>query len=942
EGLDVTADLQRAINRVKTEKNFGILFIPEGQYRLTRTVYVPPAVRLIGYGRTRPEFVLAARANGFSDPDDEAYMVWFTGNTVTAGTEPLDANPGTFYSALSNIDFRIEEGNPGAVALRTHYAQHSFISHSVLQIGSGKAGISEVGNELENVEFRGGDYGIVTGPTSPSWPMMMVDTYFVGQRRAAIRSHNSGLTMVNLHARDVPVVLEIEPEATDRLFLERGLFENVRDAGIVINAGQSALNQINIIDTQALNVPVFARFRGSEDSVPGQGESYCVEEFTHGLVIPDLATDSRYDTLVEMSECSPDVRRPRMEIPALPSMEEWVSVTDLGAVGDGETDDTAAIQRAIDGDSVLYFPQGWYRLTDTIRLRPGTRLIGLHPWSTQFVIHESEPAFSGFGGPKPMVMSSEGGDAMINGIGISTGGYNYRAVGLKWMAGATSYINDVKFVGGHGTMRPPGVSSPRRRPPRGVSSPSVPVYDRGIDQAWDNQFWSLWVTNGGGGTLKDIWTANTYATSGMLVSHTSTPGRIYAMSIEHHVRNEVRFDNVENWKMYAFQFEEEYIEGIETQMIEVVNSRNLDFNNLWMYRTIRVQTPKRFGMRLWGSSDIRIRNLRNYTQKLWVTEFPVWDVNRELAAYPWEFAKLTVTGSIEDAPLANLAPGVATRLAGDFDFAQGLTTDSKGNVYFCETRRKRIYKWSAETGQVTLVTDFPYPPFALATDSEDNLLVVARYDPQPGYLIGGKQEMVKQLPDDNEAYSSWGNSGWAAYAYAIDPEDPGDSFQTLDRVATADMIAADRVFYPSSRWHYNFDAAAAYYPDSAFVAPDGITFIAETYDIGRTADLSAAVPGGLVYASDEIGKRTVRMKVGELGRLSELEEILARGESSTAVDDEGNLYLADGQIFVFDPELNEIGRINLTERPISITLGGTDRDTLFVTTARSLFAVRVR
>ena len=51
---------------------------------------------------------------------------------------------------------------------------------------------------------------------------------------------------------------------------------------------------------------------------------------------------------------------------------------------------------------------------------------------------------------------------------------------------------------------------------------------------------------GGGGTFKDIWTANTYAASGMLVSNTSTPGRVYAMSIEHHVRNEVRFDGVAN------------------------------------------------------------------------------------------------------------------------------------------------------------------------------------------------------------------------------------------------------------------------------------------------------------------------------------------------------------------------------------------------------------
>ena len=41
-------------------------------------------------------------------------------------------------------------------------------------------------------------------------------------------------------------------------------------------------------------------------------------------------------------------------------------VTDFGAVGDGRTDDTAAIQRAVDAGGVVYFPAGKYRLTQTI------------------------------------------------------------------------------------------------------------------------------------------------------------------------------------------------------------------------------------------------------------------------------------------------------------------------------------------------------------------------------------------------------------------------------------------------------------------------------------------------------------------------------------------------------------------------------------------------
>lgn len=95
--------------------------------------------------------------------------------------------------------------------------------------------------------------------------------------------------------------------------------------------------------------------------------------------------------------------------------------------------------------------------------------------------------------------------------------------------------------------------------------------------AWDNQYWSLWITNNGGGTIKDVWTASTYAASGLYISETKTPGRIYAMSLEHHVRTEARFHNVANWKIYAFQFEEEGREGPDCYMAEMSNCQNIEW-----------------------------------------------------------------------------------------------------------------------------------------------------------------------------------------------------------------------------------------------------------------------------------------------------------------------------------------------------------------------------
>jgi hypothetical protein len=178
--------------------------------------------------------------------------------------------------------------------------------------------------------------------------------------------------------------------------------------------------------------------------------------------------------------------------------------------------------------------------------------------------------------------------------------------------------------------------------------------------------------------------------------------------------------------------------------------------------------------------------------------------------------------------------------------------------------------------------------------------------------------------------------------YSIDPKNPEETFAPMKRMANSEIKNLQKTFYPASRWHYTFDKAAEYFPDSAFVAPDGVTFIQETYDIGRCAQLNPAIPGQDIFASDEISKRTVRMKSDENGKLSGLTEVLSRGETSTVVDKDGNLYVADGQIFVYDKNLKEINRINLPERPISMTFGGKDGNTLFVTTLTSLYGYRVK
>jgi Endopolygalacturonase len=519
--MDVTEALQAALNQAKTKYNFGIVFIPEGTYKISKTIYMPQAVRLIGYGKQRPTIVLGKNSPGFqeevtSDKGKANYMFWFVSGMVNPGQTPRDAGAGTFYSAMSNVNLKIEDGNPHAVALRTHFAQHSFISNVDINIGKGKAGLFDVGNEMENVRFYGGDYGIYTTKTSPAWEMMIVNTYFEGQRKAAIKTQEGGLTIVRLNAKNVPAVIDIDPTFGEKLYMEDCYFENVKNAAVIISNENNHANQISLLNVVCKNVPTFALYRKSGTKTLGKGSIYDVKKFIHGLYMEDMAAEPEVKTVADINELKTLPAPFANDIPRLPEVSTWVNIKTLGVKGDGKTDDTKAFQDAINKHQIIFVPQGEYIISETVTLKENTILIGLNPISTQLILNESTPAFSGFGGPKALLETPKGGKNIVNGIGLNTGAYNYRAVGCKWMAGADSYMNDVKFVGGHGTMRRPNPDAPQGNRPGGggggrtpnISSPTNPVAAQGLDLAWDNQYWSLWVTNGGGGVFKDIWTAS--------------------------------------------------------------------------------------------------------------------------------------------------------------------------------------------------------------------------------------------------------------------------------------------------------------------------------------------------------------------------------------------------------------------------------------------------
>ncbi len=922
---DDTAAIQQAINKVQETTNQGILFVPPGRYRLTKTIYIWPGIRLIGFGNVRPVFLLGAHTPGFQQ--GPSYMVFFAGARPHGNAPPPDASPGTFYSAMSNIDIEIQDGNPGAVGVRAHYAQHCFLAHMDFHIGSGLAGIHDGGNVAMDLHFYGGQYGIWTRKPSPGWQFTVIDSTFEGQREAAIREHEAGLTLIRPQFKNVPTAISIDPGYAEELWVKDARMEKISGPAVIISNERNAHTEINMVNVDCSHVPVFASFRESGKQVAGPEEIYQVKTFSHGLHYGDIGAAPTIEDVFDANPLSALPEPVKSDIPALPPMNTWVNIRSFGARGDGVADDTQAFRKAIAAHRAIYLPSGQYRVTDTITLRSDTVLIGMQPSVTRILLADGTPAFQGVGSPKPLLEAPAGGTNIVTGIGLYTNGINPRAVAAKWMAGSDSMMNDVRFLGGHGTIDPNASAAESANSWKQIYN-NTHTADPDINRRWDGQYPSLWIT--GGGTFVGIWTPSTFAQAGLYISNTSTPGRVYELSSEHHVRNEVVLDHASHWQIYALQTEEERGEGGFALPLDIRDSSDITFANLHMYRVVSSYQPFPYAIKITRSRDIHFRNVHCYSDSKVSFDNAVYDQSHDIEMRQREFAWLDVSGNpappAPESSAAILAEGAKVRkLAGGFYNISGGAVDQAGDVYFVDAHWQKIYRWSASDHELSVVSDHPLDPVQLFFDKAGDLMVVSYAGDGTVYAIkpGRKDDDITLLP----AVPSAARPG-------MTPILPVDYWRNEN----------DFLEFMSARQPYQFLS-----PDGSAFLPAGKDFVSgELYygskldDVLRAFGLAPAAIGQPFYVSDESEEKTYVGEVGADGKISNLKLFAEQGGEGLTVDAEGNVYIAAGQIFVYDAAGKQIGTIDVPERPSQLLFGGPDGKTLFILARSSLYAVQTR
>jgi sugar lactone lactonase YvrE len=141
-----------------------------------------------------------------------------------------------------------------------------------------------------------------------------------------------------------------------------------------------------------------------------------------------------------------------------------------------------------------------------------------------------------------------------------------------------------------------------------------------------------------------------------------------------------------------------------------------------------------------------------------------------------------------------------------------------------------------------------------------------------------------------------------------------------------------------------------------YISPDGTTFIpadrdfvsgalyygTKMADVLRAFGLARAIPGKPFYVSDESQEKTYAADIAPDGTLGNLRLFAQRGGESVAEDAKGNVFIAAGQIFVYNASGRLIDTIDVPERPIDLVFGGKDGRTLFILTHHSLYSVQTK
>jgi hypothetical protein len=409
--IDASEALQRAVNDARDYQY--VCFFPSGTYLISKMLSCEQKVSKLdsqkkwdgkaqtyGGNRDRPCILIGSKkgkravlklkpnAVGFDDPSNPKPAVWVwaqTRDNAPGKDEPIwgKEQPNiSFNQMFKGIDIDISH-NKGAAGIRHTGSQGSMLEDVTIYADGAYAGLMNCpgqGGGTYNVRVNGGTYGIIADGEI-RFPLL-VGVHLKKQEKAALYLNDpaSGflpfcLAGFNIElTRGVPILIGACKYFIAGISLVDGII-SCADGKILESEKPTSMTMHNVAVRGASTV--------NGNTALGDGWTQ-IKEYASCVADGTIVVNGSRSDVVMTTNAPPQtnwetIRKKHLGEAALPSFEDddVVSVKTFGAKGDGISDDTAAMQKALAAGKKVFVPRGIYLISDTLVLGPDTALFGI-------------------------------------------------------------------------------------------------------------------------------------------------------------------------------------------------------------------------------------------------------------------------------------------------------------------------------------------------------------------------------------------------------------------------------------------------------------------------------------------------------------------------------------------------------------------------------------
>ncbi|KAK9771541.1 putative Pectate lyase superfamily protein-domain-containing protein [Seiridium cardinale] len=615
-----------------TTETPAVVYFPAGTYLISSSIIPYYFTQLIGDPSSPPTLKATSGFSGFGLIDGNPY--WSSDlNWVSVNV---------FYRQVRNFIIDTTNIAPGTAATGMHSptSQATSLQNIVFNMPT-TSGVVHVGLFVESgsggfmsdLTFNGG----ATGASMGNQQYTMRNLVFNNCGTAIIQLWNWGWTYINLQINNCGKGIDISAGGSSAqnvgsITVIDSTFVNVPVAIITAytSSSQPATAGSVVLENVVLqNVPIAVQgpsgtvLSGGTATITAWSEGHRYTPTGPQSALGAITPNSRPSVLLDSSGRYYQRSKPQYETLAASS---FVSVRSAGAKGDASTDDTAAIQSAINSAAsagkVVFIDFGLYRITSPIVIPPGSKIVGEgYP-----VLMAAGSYWSSITDPKPVIQvgstSGQAGTVELSDFIVGTQGSTPGAVLIEWNlaspSGSPSGMWDVHTrIGGFAGSQLQVGQCLKDAGSSTVVSSCIAAY------------MSMHVTASASGLYMEntwLWTAdhdiedasNTqitiYSGRGLYIESQNGPIWLVGTAVEHHVLYNYQIANSKNIFASELQTETPYFMPTPNALVPfTVNTALNDPDFSSSCSGVSGNCAASWGLRVLDSSDVLIYGAGHYS-----------------------------------------------------------------------------------------------------------------------------------------------------------------------------------------------------------------------------------------------------------------------------------------------------------------------------------------